>query len=91
MSLCVTSRAPELAVEFLTAQEQGRGTAVRAVVGIQSKLAAGDQIGDFLRRQPISRTDGRMAGHQAHQIVQKHFPRRRPFLRNQVIDNHLKD
>src|SRR5262249_29907259 len=49
-AVVVVSNAPELAFEFLLAEEQGGGPAVRAVVGVIGQRALLNEGGDFLFR-----------------------------------------
>ena len=50
-----------------------------------------DQGRDLLRRQTVAGADSGVTGHQAEQVVEQLFARRRPVLADEVIDHRLED
>ncbi len=55
--------AVKLPFEFVTAEKQSRGAAMRAVVRIVRQGALGDQGFNFLRCEPIAGANRGVAGH----------------------------
>ena len=86
-----SSHSPKLTFEIVAAEKQRRWPAVWTMMRIVGQLALLDERGHLFRRQAVTGADGGMAGHQAHQIVEKHFAARRAFLGNEVIDDGAED
>ena len=69
------THAPELSIEFGVAEDEGRGSAVGAVVGVVDEVALFEEAEDFFLRQSLAGFDGGFAGHHRDQVV-KQIPSR---------------
>lgn len=81
------SSTPKLPVEILPCEQQRRWPTVRAVVGIGRQMAQRHQLGDLLRCERVAGANGGVAGHQAHQVIQKLLACRQALAAGEVIDD----
>jgi len=64
------SNSAELAIEIVSAKEQGGGPAVWAMVRVVGQLALSHQAADLFGSQTITRANGGMTCRQAQEIVE---------------------
>ncbi len=76
-----------LAVELFAADQEGGGSAVRAVLGVFGQVPQPEQGMDLLRAEAVAGFDRRLAGDGRQQVVEQRLAAGEAVVLHQVIDD----